>query len=79
MLSSLQSILQQEIATPLSKAPTVGTLKASTGPARVLRQRIQPYVSSGIPGVKKGRKVSLKALMSPIRTSYVGGDTIGTN
>ena len=68
----LQDILQREVSNPLTRGPSLGQLKAQTGPARVIRQRIQPFVGSGIAGIKKGRKVSLKALMSPIKTSYVG-------
>lgn len=29
------------------------------------KQRLQPIISTGIPGVRKGRRVSLKALMAP--------------
>ena len=42
-----------------------GTLNKLRGPQSKapMKQRLQPYTSTGIPGIRKGKKVSLKALM----------------
>jgi len=46
----------------------LGLLRNSGGQSSAVsqKQRIQPFISTGIPGIKKGKKVSLRALSSPL-------------
>jgi hypothetical protein len=61
-----QEAISRNLTGSAADAFVFGTLNKLRGTANKTpaKQRIQPYVSSGIAGIRKGKKVSLKSLMN---------------